>query len=134
MSFKVGDKKVVTVQVTDQMVREYAETTGDKNPMHLDEAHAKTTRFGRRIAHGMLVGGLISRALAMELGHGGIYLSQTLKFLQPIFIDDTVDIDLYVKSMREEKGIGVIETTVRKKGTEDVCIKGEAMIMRGDRV
>jgi acyl dehydratase len=116
------------------MVREYAETTGDKNPMHLDEAHAKTTRFGRRIAHGMLVGGLISRALAMELGHGGIYLSQTLKFLQPIFIDDTVDIDLYVKSMREEKGIGVIETTVRKKGTEDICIKGEAMIMRGDRV
>ena len=81
MSFKVGDKQIVTVQVTDKMVREYAETTGDKNPMHLDEAHAKTTRFGRRIAHGMLVGGLISRALAMELGPGGIYLSQTLKFL-----------------------------------------------------
>jgi 3-hydroxybutyryl-CoA dehydratase len=134
MSFKVGDRKTVTVQVTDHMVRQYAEITGDKNPMHLDEEHAKTTRFGRRIAHGMLVGGLISRALAMELGHGGIYLSQTLKFLHPIFIDDVVEIELHVKSLREEKGLGIIETIVRKKGSDEIVIKGEAMIMRGDRV
>jgi 3-hydroxybutyryl-CoA dehydratase len=134
MSFKVGDRKTVTVQVTDHMVRQYAEITGDKNPMHLDEEHAKTTRFGRRIAHGMLVGGLISRALAMELGHGGIYLSQSLKFLHPIFIDDVVEVELHVKSLREEKGLGVVETTVRKKGSDEIVIKGEAMIMRGDRV
>jgi 3-hydroxybutyryl-CoA dehydratase len=134
MSFKVGDRKVVSVQVTDHMVRQYAEITGDKNPMHLDEEHAKTTRFGRRIAHGMLVGGLISRALAMELGHGGIYLSQSLKFLHPIFIDDVVEVELHVKSLREEKGLGVVETTVRKKGSDEIVIKGEAMIMRGDRV
>ena len=131
--FKVGDQKIVSVQVTEKMVQQFAELSGDFNPIHMDEEHAKTTRFGRRIAHGMICAALISRALAMELGPGGIYLSQTLKFLNQVFIDDTVTIELKVMTLREEKGIASIETIVRKT-TGEVCVKGEAMIMRGDVV
>lgn len=134
MSFKIGDTIEIEVHVTDQMVRQYAEVTGDKNPVHLDETYAKTTRFGRRIAHGMLSAGFISQALAMHLGPGGIYLGQTLKFLNPIYIDDHVRVTLKVLSLREEKGIGVVETLVIKKQTGEVCVKGEATIMRGDAV
>ncbi len=131
-SFQVGDIKSITVQVTDKMVRQFAEMSGDFNPVHMDEEHAKHTRFGRRIAHGMISGALISRALAMELGPGGIYLSQTLKFLQPIFIDDTVTVQLLVKTIRD-KGIVMIETTVTKQ-TGELAVKGDAMIMRPEFV
>jgi acyl dehydratase len=134
MSFKVGDSKTITVTITEKMVQQFAEMSGDFNPVHMDEEYAKKTRFGRRIAHGMISGALISRALAMELGTGGIYLSQTLKFLQPIFIGDSVEITLKVATLREERGIANIETTVKKVGTGEVCVKGDAMIMRGDRV
>lgn len=128
--FKIGDQRSVTVQVTDKMVHQFAEMSGDFNPIHLDDNYAKTTRFGRRIAHGMICGALISRALAMELGPGGIYLSQNMKFLQPVFVDDTVIIELRVQTLREEKGIASIETIV-KKPTGEICVKGEAMIMQG---
>ncbi len=133
MSFKVGDRKTVTVKVTDKMVKQFAEMSGDFNPIHMDEEYAKTTRFGRRIAHGMISGALISRALAMELGGEGIYLSQTLKFLKPIFIDDEVIVELYVASVREQKGIASLETTVKKTSGE-LVVKGDAMIMTGKSI
>ena len=133
MGFKVGDTKSVTVKVTDKMVHQFAEMSGDFNPVHLDDEAASKTRFKRRIAHGMICGALISRALAMELGPGGIYLSQTMKFQNPVFIDDTIIISLKVLSLREEKGIGMIETLVKKE-TGEICVKGEAMIMQGDFV
>ncbi len=132
MGFQVGDTRTVTVKITDQMVRGFAEISGDRNPIHLDEEYAKTTRFGRRIAHGMLAGAVISRALAMELGDGGIYLSQTLKFLVPIYIDDVITIDLKVLQLRHEKGIGTVETLVKKQ-TGELCVKGEAIIMQKEK-
>lgn len=133
MSFKVGDKVTETVTITEKMVQQFAELSGDFNPVHMDEEYAKTTRFGRRIAHGMISAALISRVLAMKLGPGGIYLSQTMKFLNPVFIGDQITLELTVTALREEKGIGTIETLV-KKTNGDICVKGEAVIMRGTNV
>jgi 3-hydroxybutyryl-CoA dehydratase len=132
--FKVGDKVVITATVTDEMVRQFAEVSGDKNPMHLDDAYAATTRFKKRIAHGMISAALISRALGGHLGPGGIYLSQSLKFLNPVFIDDELSIELEVKSLRPERGIGNIETIVRKVSNGDIVVKGEAIIMAAGNV
>lgn len=132
MSFKVGDIVEEKVQVTDKMVRQFAEMSGDHNPMHLDDEYAKGTRFGRRIAHGMIAGALISRTMAMKLGPGGIYLSQNMKFVNPIFIDDVIIITLKVLSQRG-KGIANIETMVHKENG-DVVIKGDAMILQGEFV
>lgn len=132
--FKVGDKVVEHVKVTDQMVRQFAEVSGDRNPIHLDEEYAKTTRFKRRIAHGMLSAALISRVLAQKLGPGGIYLSQSLKFLNPIFIDDEIVVDITVTHLRAEKGIGTCDTIVKKAGNGDIVVKGEAIIMAAANV
>ncbi len=134
MSFKVGDRKTVRVVVTEKMVQQFAELSGDFNPIHMDEEHAKKTRFGRRIAHGMICGALISRALAMELGTAGIYLSQKLKFLKPVFINDEIEVELVVTALREDRGIGTIETNVTKVATGEQVIKGEAMIMSGEYI
>lgn len=124
----VGFKANVEVQVTDKMVHQFAEMSGDFNPIHLNDDYAKTTRFGRRIAHGMIVGALISRALNEKIGQGGVYLAQNLKFVNPVFIDDTVNIELTITGLRKEKGIATVET-IAKKQTGETVAKGEAMIM-----
>lgn len=131
---QVGESLQIEAQITDDMVRKFAEVSGDFNPMHVDDAYAANTRFKRRIAHGMLSAALISRALGQHLGPGGIYLAQTLKFLQPVFIDETVIITLNVTAYRKERGIGTIETLVKKKETGETCVKGEATIMTADHV
>ncbi|MBO9667406.1 MAG: MaoC family dehydratase N-terminal domain-containing protein, partial [Bdellovibrio sp.] len=68
----VGFTKSTSVKVTDKMVHQFAELSGDHNPIHLDDTYAAKTRFGRRIAHGMISGALISRALVECIGSGGI--------------------------------------------------------------
>lgn len=131
--FKVGDKISESIDITDEMVRGFAEVSGDRNPMHLDEEYAKTTRFGRRIAHGMLSAALISRILGNQLGPGGIYLGQTLKFLQPIFIGDRVTIEVEVLNIRESVGIGIARTIIRNQNDE-IVVKGEATMMASEFV
>lgn len=129
MEFQVGDKATIRVEVSDKMVRDFAELSGDRNPIHLDEEFAKATRFGRRIAHGMITGCLISRALATELpGPGAVYLGQTLKFTAPVFVGEEIEIELTVTAVRPEKKILTIETLARKRGGE-LVVKGEATVM-----
>ncbi len=99
-----GDFKEVKAMVTDEMVRTFAEITGDNNPLHLDEEFAKKTIFKRRIAHGMLVASLISKVLGHDFpGAGTIYVSQNLKFRKPVYVGDEVKIHVEVKSKNDEK-------------------------------
>ena len=80
-----------TKTITEADVVAFAATSGDTNPIHLDEAYAAATRFARRIAHGMLGASLISAAMGTKLpGPGGIYLSQTLQFKAPIYLGEPV--------------------------------------------
>ncbi|MCC2679774.1 MAG: maoC family protein [Pseudobdellovibrio sp.] len=124
----VGYKATETIKITDKMVRQFAEMSGDFNPIHLDDDYAKTTRFGRRIAHGMILAALISRFLNEKIGAGGIYLGQTLKFTNPVFIDDEITFELEVTKLHKTRGLGIIETNAKKADGEYV-VKGEATIM-----
>ena len=91
MDLKIGDSFAASRLVTDELIRQFAEVSGDFNPIHLDEEFAKRTRFGKRIAHGMLSGAFISAVLGNEFhDRKTIYLSQTLKFTAPVFIGDMV--------------------------------------------
>lgn len=126
----VGYTRSVNVKVTDKMVRQFAELSGDHNPIHMDDDYAAKTRFKRRIAHGMISGALISRALVDCIGTGGIYLSQNMKFVNPVFIDDEITITLTVTAIRKEKRIATVETNVTKM-TGEIVVKGEAIIMMG---
>lgn len=133
MSLNVGDKISISQKITNEMVMQFAEVSGDRNPIHVDDDYAKKTRFGKRIAHGMISAALISRALGMNLGPGGIYLGQTLKFVNPVFIDETLIVELTVMQKREEKGIAIIDTLVKKE-TGEIVVKGEATIMMGKNI
>lgn len=129
MKLKIGDKFSTSRQITDAVVRAFAELSGDYNPIHLDDEFAAKTRFGRRIAHGMISGALISAVLGYELKDRKIvYLSQTLKFTAPVFIDDTVTATATVTNIREDKNIVMVETICTNQNGETV-VKGEAAIM-----
>jgi len=126
----IGYTRSVTVKVTDKMVRQFADLSGDHNPIHLDDAYAAQTKFKKRIAHGMISGALISRALVECIGTGGIYLSQNMKFVNPVFIDDEITITLTVTAIRKEKRIATVDTNV-VNSAGDMVVKGEAIIMMG---
>ena len=129
MELKIGDKFSATKQITDAVVRAFAELSGDYNPIHLDEDYAKTTQFGRRIAHGMISGALISAVLGYEFKERKVvYLSQTMKFVAPVFIDDTVTATATVINIREDKPIVTIETVCTNQAGETV-VTGEGKIM-----
>ncbi len=131
MDLKVGDKFSTTKQITDAVVRAFAELSGDYNPIHLDEEFAKTTMFKQRIAHGMISGALISAVLGYEFKERKVvYLSQTMKFIAPVFIDDTVTATATVKDIREDKPIVTIETIcTNQKGETVVTGEGKIMIL-----
>jgi 3-hydroxybutyryl-CoA dehydratase len=127
---QVGFKATETIKVTDKMVRQFAELSGDFNPIHLDDDYAKSTRFKKRIAHGMILGALVSRLLTEKIGSGGIYLAQSLKFSNPVFIDDDITFEFEVIKMHKTRGLGIVETNARNAAGE-LVMKGEATIMMG---
>ena len=129
MNLKIGDKFSKERKVTDELVRKFAEVSGDHNPIHLDDEFAKNTRFGRRIAHGMLSGAFISAVLGYEFEERKIvYLSQTMKFTAPVFLEDTVTATATVKNIRENKGIVTLETVCTNQNNETL-VTGEAVVM-----
>lgn len=128
-SLQPGEKASRTTTITDDMIRAFAVLTGDSNPVHLDDAYAATTRFGRRIAHGMIAAGLISAALANDLpGPGTVYLSQSLQFKAPVYPGDTITTTVEVKSVRPDKPIATL-VTVCKNQEDVVVLEGEAVVL-----
>ena len=124
-----GQKVTRTQTITDEMVRTFAALTGDSSPVHLDDEFAATTRFGKRIAHGMLAVSLISAALANDLpGPGTVYLSQSVQFKAPVYPGDTVTAIIEVKSVREDKPIATLITTCVNQDNVTV-IEGEAVVL-----
>jgi 3-hydroxybutyryl-CoA dehydratase len=105
--------------LTDAHIHLFADLTGDHNPLHLDEAFAKQTRFKGRIAHGMLSASFLSTVIAMLPGPGTIYVTQNLSFRAPVRIGDTIEahvtvleIDLATKRVRLKTQCRVGETVV----------------------
>lgn len=129
MNLKIGETFSKTKTITDRDVRAFAELVGDYNPIHLDDEFAQTTRFERRIGHGMLTASLFSAVLGNEFSERRIvYLSQTLKFVAPVFIDDTITATATVTNIREDKPIVTLETVCKNQNGETV-VKGEAAVM-----
>lgn len=124
----VGQQASMRKTITETDVVLFGCVTGDQNSLHTDELTASESRFGRRIAHGMLAAGLISAVLGMRLpGPGTIYLKQTLSFRKPIYINDTVTTTVTVASIREDKLIVTLTTTVTNQDDE-VCVEGESLV------
>src|SRR6056297_2525243 len=124
----VGDRVEFTKTISDDDVTAFAAASGDTNPLHLDEGHADETRFGDRIAHGTLVSGLISAALA-RLPGTVVYLSQDMEFLAPVYLGDRVTANVEVA---EDLGGGRLRLSTTIVNGEEPCIDGEAVVLVPD--
>ena len=125
---EVGQAAEFTKTVTETDVVLFAGITGDLNPAHIDDVWAQASRFGGRIAHGMLSASFISTVLAMKLpGPGTIYLSQSLRFTGPVKIGDTVTARVEVAEVMPKRRIRLTTTVRTHDGTQ--VIEGEAVVL-----
>ena len=124
-----GQSAQVSKTISETDVYLFAGITGDLNPAHINQQYAEETRFGGRIAHGMLSAGLISAVIGMQLpGPGTIYVKQDLKFLSPVRIGDTVTATVTVKELDPDRNRAVLETICENQaGTK--LIEGQALVM-----
>jgi 3-hydroxybutyryl-CoA dehydratase len=126
--YAVGTSAEASHTITEADVLQFADLSGDHNPFHVDEAFAARTRFGGRIAHGLLVAGLLSGVLGMQLpGPGAVYVSQTLEFLQPVHIGDTITVRVEVAELVPERKRIRVATTWRNQHGQQV-LRGEAWL------
>lgn len=93
-SLNIGVKQKFQILITAKLVSDFAEISGDFNPLHMDENFAMKTKFKKRICHGMLISSFFSRLIGMYLpGKNALYFSQSLNFISPCFIDDKITIE-----------------------------------------
>ncbi len=124
----VGLSRAMTRTVTDADIRAFADATGDRNPVHLDDAYAASTVFGGRIAHGMLTAGHVSAVIGERLpGHGTIYLSQSFRFLAPVRPGDSVVTTVTVTAIDSARARVTLETRCMVGDT--TVLKGEALVL-----
>lgn len=123
-----GMSAVISKTVTEADIALFAGVSMDTNPLHLDETFAAETRFGGRIAHGMLGASLISAIFGTKLpGPGAIYVSQNLRFKAPVRIGDTLLAEVTVTALEPLRQRVEFATRVRVGDT--VVIDGEAVLM-----
>lgn len=126
----IGDEASISKVITDEDIVKFSEVSLDKNPLHLDDEFAEKTMFGKRIAHGFLGASLISAVLGTKLpGINTIYMSQSLKFLAPVFIGDEITATVKVSEKRDDKNMITFDTTVVNQDDKKV-ISGEAIVKK----
>lgn len=127
--FSVGDSASFTKTITDADIILFVGVSGDTNPLHIDEEYARRTRFGHRIAHGILTASLVSTVIGTKLpGPGAIYMGQTLRFLRPVAVGDTVTARATVTAYETERRKLVLLTVCTNQNGEDV-LSGEAEVL-----
>jgi len=121
---KLGNSANLTRKVRIEDVKMFAEVSGDFNPIHLDAEFAATTRFGRRIAHGLLSASYISTVIGTRLpGPGTIYLSQSLNFKAPVYLDDEVVTTVEVTRVDTQKSRATLHC---------ICTVGDTVVIEGE--
>jgi acyl dehydratase len=130
--FTVGQRASFTKTFTDEDVRRFVEITGDRNPLHLDAEFAAKSQFGRRVLHGMLSASIFSTMVGMLLpGTGAIYRSQTIRFLLPVYVGDTLTAHFVLRSIDRARHRLEIDAWIENQAGERV-IEGtcEAGLLR----
>ncbi|HEY5291702.1 MAG TPA: MaoC family dehydratase [Burkholderiales bacterium] len=107
-----GTREVTVRTITAEDVDRFAQISGDLNPIHLDAEFAATTPFGRRVAHGLLTGAIVSATHTNLTGPGFVYLGQELNFRAPVHIGDTLTATVTVVEVKAAKRVLVLETVV----------------------
>jgi acyl dehydratase len=130
MILQIGQTATRSLTLTAEHVRLYAEISGDRNPLHFDEAFAAGTKFGRLVVQGGLTTGLLHALVAMDMpGPGTVFLSQNWKFTSPVFIGDTITAVAEVLRTHDTKPVTQLRVTITRQ-TGETVLEGEAWCYR----
>jgi acyl dehydratase len=125
---EVGQTHIEHAEITPELVREFAKVSGDYNPIHLDEEFARTTPFGRPIAHGLLSGALLSGIMGTRFpGRGTVLLETSLLFKRPVFVGEKIEFRLRVEHVRPDKPIATIACQIFNSQGE-LTAEGETVV------
>ena len=129
----IGLTKEFQITITESMVNNFANVSGDFSPIHVDEEYAKSTSFGKRVAHGMLLASFLSRVDGMYLpGKHALYFSQNLEFRNPCFINDKIKISSIVIDKSESTKILKIESKITNQNDKLLLHGIGKVIVRND--
>lgn len=124
---EIGQEASFIRAFSEQDVTIFAELSGDKNPLHIDEEYARTTRFGKRVVHGMLVASMCSKLVGMYLpGKKCLYLKQELLFKDPVFIGD--ELTVIGKVLRKVLATNMLEIVINIKRGDTIVLSGNALV------
>ena len=126
---KVGLIHNFEVIVDEELIKKFANISGDFSPLHMDEQYAKETKFGKRVVHGMLLASFFSRLIGMYLpGKNALYFSQNLNFVEPCFIGDKITVQGEVIDKSEATKIIKLKTSINNKDGKSL-VKGTSQVM-----
>ena len=126
---KIGLKKEFSVKITESLVNDFAKISGDYSPLHMDIEYASTTSFKKRVVHGMLLASFFSRVDGMYFpGKHALYFSQTLKFVNPCFIDDLVTVKNEVIEKSDSTQIITINSQIINESGQ-ILVKGLGKVL-----
>lgn len=127
-SLSPGDSYRLARTLSAEDVRIFADLTGDDNPIHVNPEYAKDTRFGKPIAHGVLLLGIISKVLGRDFpGHGSIAVALSCRFLRPVPVDSEIEVEVKIAEKIEKHRYVKARVYVYLNGK--MCVGGEATII-----
>lgn len=119
---EIGRKHRIERTIHAADVEAFGTLSGDLNPLHMDDDFAARTTFKRRVVHGLLTGALVSTTHTQLTGPGFAYVGQELRFLGPVFIGDTVNVEVTVVGKKEAKRILILDTVVSRQTGDKVLV------------
>jgi acyl dehydratase len=124
-----------SVTFTQKQVEDFAQVTGDNNPLHLDENYAANTVFKKPIIHGFLGGSAFSKILGTLFpGEGTVYLKQSMEFLRPMYVETPYEVIMEVKEVEKEKNKAIIQTNIIDTTIQKIVVRGEATVMNKEKI
>ncbi len=130
---EIGDSREFKITITNSMIDEFAKLSGDFNPLHVDEKYAQTTKFGKRVVHGMLLASFLSQMVGMYLpGKHALYSSQTLEFHNPCFVGNEISVTSKVIDKSQSTKIIKIESKISNEENKLLLYGVGRIVVRND--
>jgi acyl dehydratase len=121
LALTVGQTATRSSTITRAHVHQYAEMTGDRNPLHFDEDYAARTPFGRLVVHGGLTSGLLNALVAEDMpGPGSVFMRTDLQFTKPVFVGDTITATAEVIEVHPSKPVCTLAVRIVRQDGETV--------------
>ncbi len=128
VDLKVGDRAIISKTITEADGSMYIASTGDFGPVHIDNNYAAQTKFGRRLAPGIMIAGICTSILSSELvGLLGVSIEDRFWFTGPVFYGDTLIIEVWISNICQEDRILTWEASA-KNSDEDEVLKARATL------